>query len=123
MWAFTIGTSLFVARELLSSDHTKMYTEIFVRTTALIAATFALGGFTLASSIISKSGLPLQMGPILWGISVVPLAIPKITKRDGAIFISSQTCVFVSTVLTALGGLTIAVTILAQLILTNPELI
>tara|TARA_B100001146_G_scaffold187530_1_gene171426 strand:- start:86 stop:457 length:372 start_codon:yes stop_codon:yes gene_type:complete len=123
MWAFAVGTSLFVARELLSSGKAKIYTEIFVRATALLAATSALGGFTLASSIISKSGLPLQMGPILWGISVAPLALPKFKKRDGTVFISSQMCVFVSTVLTALGGLTISITILAQLILTNPELI
>lgn len=123
MWAFAVGTSLFVARELLSLGQTKMWAEIFVRATALIAVTSALGGFTLASSVISKSGLPFQIGPILWGISVVPLVLPKIKKRDGTVLIGSQMCVFASMILTALGGLTIAITILTQLILTNPELI
>ena len=122
MWAFTVGVSLFVARELLSSSQTKIWAEIFVRITALMAATSALGGFTLASSLISKSGLLLQIGPILWGISVIPLALPKIKRGNGTILINSQTYVFISTVLTALGGLTIAITILVQLILTKPEL-
>jgi len=125
VWAVFVVTALLLASTRLSHEAVryeapKLRDEALGRGVALLGATAALGTFALAAHVLRASTAMTQIFPILWITSIFPLAIPPIRRADGRLFISSQTLILASVVISILGAFGIAASLLTRLLLSSP---
>jgi hypothetical protein len=123
LWAVTVGTALFVARARLDRDDASLRDELLARGVAFLAASVALFGFGLAATVLTTTSLMVLIAPPAWVLSVLPLFIPSLHRRNGDIRVSSEAWIQVSVVVTVASGLYMSLFILVRLILTGPELV
>ena len=122
LWATAIGAALMVARARLASGAPTLRDELLARGVAFLAATMALSGFSLAAIVLTTTTLILAIAPPAWVLSVLPLFIPPLHRRNGDLLVSSETWIQVSVAATVASGLAMSLFILVRLLMTRPEL-
>jgi drug/metabolite transporter (DMT)-like permease len=123
LWAITMGAALIVARDRLTSEHASLRDELLARGVAFLAASLGIFSFSLAATLITTSLFVFSIALPAWLLSVLPLFLPPLRRRDGRLRVSSETWVRVSVGMSVAGGVAVALFVLVRLLLTRPELV
>jgi len=128
LWLGLSGLALLVARGRLAPygeglARPALRDEALARGSALLGTSFALWTF---SRLMGLALLPQEANRaflLAWGVSVLPLLVPPISRREGGLLVPSHRLVMASLLLTLLAGLGMALYMLGRLLASRPELI
>ena len=121
LWAGTMGATLLLARFRLASGQASVWDHVMVRGAALLTVTIAMWTLASLAGRIMAITSPAGLVPYLWLVAAVPLAAPPL-RNNGATLISSEHWVYLSMLLTGLGGFVLAAVIMARVIAGGVEL-
>ena len=121
LWAGTMGATLLLARFRLGSGEASVWDHVIVRVAALLTVSIAMWTLASLAGRVMAITSPAGMVPYLWLVAAVPLAAPPL-RNNGATLISSEHWVYLSLLLTALGGFVLAAVIMARVISGGVEL-
>ena len=121
LWAGTMGATLLLARFRLASGQASAWDHVMVRGAALLTVTIAMWTLASLAGRIMAITSPAGLVPYLWLVAAVPLAAPPL-RNNGSTLISSEHWVYLSMLLTGLGGFVLAAVIMARVIAGGVEL-
>ena len=122
-WIFSVGITLFIARDRLDTPDTGFKDELLARSVAFCSATASLVGFGLLATVVTSSPHFLIVIPLVWTLSVLPLFLPPIRREDHSPIISSSKWVSISVAITILGGFFMSLSILVRLIVRETDIL
>ena len=122
-WLAAVGSSLLMARARLSKENPALLDEVLARGVAFVASSAILASFGAAAIVLTTTKLAISLVPWAWALSITPLFIPPIRRKNGQLLVPSETWVLISVLLTVGSGVFLALSILVRLLLTNPQLV
>lgn len=118
IWGGSMGVTMMMAKSRLAPGDASLGDQLIVRTVAFFSVSIAMLTLGLVSGRTAAADDTTALVPYLWLAAVAPLVIPSL-KRG----LPSEKLIYTSVLLSAAGGVILAVATMVSLILNNPEIV
>ena len=118
IWGGSMGVTLLMAKTRLAPGDASLGDQLIVRFVAFISVSIAMLTLGLVSGRTIAADDTTALVPYLWLAAVAPLVIPSLKRR-----LPSEKLVYTSVLLSAAGGVVLAMATLASLILNSQDFV
>jgi hypothetical protein len=118
IWGGSMGVTLLMAKNRLASGEANFGDQLIVRFVAFISVSIAMLTLGLVSGRTVAADDTTALVPYLWLAAVAPLVIPSLKQR-----LPSEKLVYTSVLLSAAGGVILAMATLVSLIWNSPDIV
>ena len=122
LWGGTMGATLLLTRFRLTSGDATLWDHTLVRGMALVTVTLAMWSLASLAGRVMAIENPANLVPYLWLTAAVPLLAPPLRSRNnGSTLVSSEHWIYLSLLLTGVGGFVLAAVIMARVVAGGVE--
>jgi len=118
IWGGSMGVTLMMAKSRLAPGEASLGDQLIVRVVAFFSVSIAMLTLGLVSGRTAIAEDTTALVPYLWLVAVSPLIIPSLKRK-----LPSERLIYASVLLSAAGGVALAMATLVSLILNNPEIV
>jgi hypothetical protein len=118
IWGGSMGVTMMMAKSRLAPGSASLGDQLIVRSVAFFAVSIAMLTLGLVSGRTAAADGTTSLVPYLWLAAVAPLVIPSLKRR-----LPSEKLIYTSVLLSAAGGVILAMATLLSLILNSPDFV